>query len=60
MKLKENRILQNKRLEEICIEKKVNYEALKSLIESVKTKRLLKRNNYHQDTINDIIENVIK
>ena len=34
----------------------IDYDSLKTLLESVKTKKLLKRNNYHQPKINDIIE----
>jgi hypothetical protein len=60
MKIKETKILQEKRLNEICELKGVNYDSLKTLLESVKTKKLLKRNNYHQQKINDIIEKATK
>lgn len=60
MKIKETKVLQEQRLKEISTDKGVDYESLKSLLESVRTKRLLKRNNYHQQKINDIIEKVIK
>ncbi len=60
MKIKETKILQEKRLDEICELKGVNYDSLKTLLESVKTKKLLKRNNYHQQKINDIIEKATK
>ena len=56
MKIKETKILQEKRLNDICQLKGVDYDSLKTLLESVKTKKLLKRNNYHQQKINDIIE----
>lgn len=56
MKIKETKELEEKRLMEISKEKGVDYESIKSMLESVKTKKLLKRNNYHQQTINDIIE----
>lgn len=56
MKIKETKILQEQRLKEISIDKGIDYESLKSLLESVKTKKLLKRNNYHQQKINDVIE----
>ena len=56
MKIKETKILQEKRLNDICLSKGVDYDSLKTLLESVKTKKLLKRNNYHQQKINDIIE----
>ena len=60
MKIKETKILQDKRLDEICESKNINYDSLKTLLESVKTKKLLKRNNYHQQKINDIIEKAIR
>lgn len=57
-------IFQNKRnhiekLKEICLEKKVDYSLLNELLESVKIKRL-KRVNYHQQKIADVIEKSIK
>lgn len=60
MKIKEAKVLQEQRLKEIAIDKGVNYDSLKSLLESVRTKKLLKRNNYHQQKINDAIEKAIK
>lgn len=59
MKIKETKVQQSKRLNEICLEKGVDYDSLNILLDSVKTKRL-KRNNYHQQKINDIIEKAIK
>lgn len=60
MKIKETKVLQEQRLNEISTEKGVNYDSLKSLLESVRTKKLLKRNNYHQQKINDVIEKATK
>jgi hypothetical protein len=60
MKIKETKLLQEQRLNEISTEKGVDYDSLKSLLESVRTKKLLKRNNYHQQKINDIIEKATK
>lgn len=60
MKIKETKLLQNKRLKEICSDKDVNFESIETLLDSVRTKKLLKRNNYHQQKINDIIEKAIK
>lgn len=60
MKIKETKLLQEQRLKEISNDKGVDYNSLKSLLESVRTKKLLKRNNYHQQKINDIIEKVTK
>ncbi len=60
MKIKETKILQAQRLKQICNEKNVNFESIEILLESVKTKKLLKRNNYHQQKINDIIEKTTK
>ncbi|MBA3985739.1 MAG: hypothetical protein H0X63_03995 [Flavobacteriales bacterium] len=60
MKIKETKILQIQRLREISLEKGIDFTSLQSLLESVKTKKLLKRNNYHQQKINDVIEKAIK
>ncbi len=60
MKIKETKVLQEQRLNEISTEKGVDYNSLKSLLESVRTKKLLKRNNYHQQIINDVIEKATK
>ncbi|UFH46644.1 hypothetical protein LNP27_01035 [Flavobacterium galactosidilyticum] len=60
MKIKETKVLQEQRLNEISTEKGVDYDSLKSLLESVRTKKLLKRNNYHQQKINDVIEKATK
>lgn len=60
MKIKQTKTLQSQRLKEICTSMNVDYAALETLLESVKTKKLLKRNNYHQQKINDVIENSTK
>jgi hypothetical protein len=60
MKIKETKVLQEQRLNEISSDKGVDYDSLNSLLESVRTKKLLKRNNYHQQKINDIIEKATK
>lgn len=60
MKIKETKVLQEQRLNEISTDKGVEYDSLKSLLESVRTKKLLKRNNYHQQKINDVIEKATK
>lgn len=60
MKIKETKVLQEQRLIEISTNKGVNYNSLKSLLESVRRKKLLKRNNYHQEKINDEIEEATK
>ncbi len=60
MKIKETKVLQEQRLNEISTNKGVDYNSLKSLLESVRTKKLLKRNNYHQQKINDEIEKATK
>lgn len=60
MKIKETKILQSKRLEEICLESKVDFNSLKVLLNSVKTKKLLSKRNYHQQTISEIITKAIK
>lgn len=60
MKIKETKVLQEQRLKEISTEKGVDYDSLKSLLDSVRTKKLLRRNNYHQQKINDIIEKATK
>jgi hypothetical protein len=60
MKIKETKILQDKRLNDLCIDKGIEFTSLNTLLESVKTKKLLKRNNYHQQKINDVIEKATK
>jgi hypothetical protein len=60
MKIKETKVLQEIRLKEISIDKGIDYDSLKSLLESVRTKKLLRRNNYHQQKINDVIEKATK
>jgi hypothetical protein len=60
MKIKETQITQEQRLKEISTDKTVDYDSLKSLLESVRTKKLLKRSNYHQQKINDVIEKATK
>ncbi len=60
MKIKETKVLQEQRLKEISTDKGIDYDSLKALLESVRTKKLLKRNNYHQQKINDVIEKATK
>lgn len=60
MKIKETKILQLQRLKDICNDEGVDFESMEILLESVRTKKLLKRNNYHQQKINDTIEKAIK
>jgi len=60
MKIKETKVLQEQRLNELATDKGVNYDSLKELLDSVRTKKLLKRNNYHQQKINDEIEKATK
>lgn len=60
MKTSESQAKQEQILNEICQREGIEYVSLKTLLESVKTKKLIKRNNYHQQTINDIIEKAIK
>ncbi len=58
--IKETKENQNKRLKEISEEKNIDFESLKLLIDSVRTKKLFKRNNYHFQKINDTIEKATK
>lgn len=59
MKIKDNKTYQNERLKEICSNKGVDYKSLESLLDSVKTKKI-KRINYHQQKIVDVIEKVTR
>lgn len=59
MKIKDNKIHQSERLKEICSTKGVDYKSLESLLDSVKAKKL-KRNNYHQQKIADVIEKAVR
>ena len=58
--IKETKENQNKRLKALSEEKGIDFDSLKLLIDSVKTKKLFKRNNYHFEKINDIIEKATK
>ncbi|WP_299123332.1 DNA modification system-associated small protein [uncultured Tenacibaculum sp.] len=60
MKIQEIKNKQLNRLKEICEESDVSYSSISTLLESVKTKKLYKRNNYHLQTMNDEIEKAIK
>lgn len=60
MKKIDAKMQQEIRLRNICEEFGIDYDSLVALLDSVKTKKLLKRNNYHQQKINDIIERAIK
>ena len=60
MKINKNKELQIQRLREICNNEEVSFDSLEELLESVRTKKLHKRNNFHQVKINDVIERGIK
>ncbi len=60
MKIQETKIKQNERLKEVCVANSIKFDSMVSLLESVKTKKLMKRNNYHQQKINDEIEKSLK
>ncbi len=60
MKIKEAKNLQDQRIQEIATEKGIDFNTIQVLLDSVKTKKLLRRNNYHQQTINEIIEKATK
>lgn len=59
MNIKENKTQQSERLKEICTLKNTNYQSLESLLDSVKAKKI-KRVNYHQQKIVNVIEKAIK
>ena len=46
MKIQAIKLEQLSRLKEICEKKNVDYKSIQSLLDSVKTKKLYKRNNY--------------
>ena len=58
--IKETKIRQERRLKEISIKKNIDFNSLMDLVESVRTKKLFKRNNYHFQKINDTIEKATK
>jgi len=58
IKMTENKDLQEKRMKELCYEKGVDYNSLKLLLESCKTKKLLRRNNFHLEKINEVVISV--
>jgi len=53
--MKKNQEEKNQRLKAICTENGISYDDILTLLESVKTKRLIKRNNYHSSKIEDVI-----
>lgn len=55
MKISKNKLLQLAKLKEISNDKDIDFNTLTELLDSVRTKRI-KRNNYHQQKIADIIE----
>jgi hypothetical protein len=57
MRIKEIKKYQEQRLTDISIKNGVDFNSLKLLLESVRTKKLLKRNNFHPHNISDVIEN---
>lgn len=59
MKIKDNKIQQIEKLKEICISNGTDYKSLESLLESVRAKKI-KRVNYHQQKIIDVIEKAVK
>jgi hypothetical protein len=59
MNVKDNINRQKNRLKEICTSKNLDFTALESLLESVRTKKI-KRINYHQQKIAEVIEKNIK
>ena len=60
MKIKETKIQQSQRLKEICNKKGINFNSLETLLDSVKTKKLHSRINYHQQKIDDTINKSVK
>jgi hypothetical protein len=58
--MKNEDVNKNELLEKLCSTNQINLSYLKSLLESVKIKKLIKRNNYHSNKIIEIIENEIK
>lgn len=58
--IKETKEKQEKRLREISEKNNIDFSSLMNLVESVRTKKLFKRNNYHFQKINDTIEKAIK
>ena len=58
--IKETKERQNNRLKEISEENGIDFNSMQLLVDSVKTKKLFKRNNYHFQKINDTIEKAIK
>lgn len=60
MKINQNQKEQNEKLKALCLSNNISFETMSTLLDSVKTKKLLKRNNYHQQKINDLIEKEIK
>ena len=56
MNIEKNLKEQSEKIKGFCIKNGISFEDMILLLESVKTKKLLRRNNYHQQKINDVIE----
>ena len=56
MNSKEVKKQQAEMLKNLCMDNGVEYDDIQELLESIKVKKLLKRNNYHLQKLNDIIE----
>ncbi len=61
MKIKETKLMQEQRLKEISTDKGVDYDSLKTLLDSVRIKKLLKKNDVQMEIIIEVvIEKAIK
>lgn len=58
--IKETKERQENRLKQISEKNNIDFNSLMHLVESVRTKKLFKRNNYHFQKINDTIEKATK
>ena len=60
MKIRETKMQQFERLKEICVDKNIDHASLNLLLESVRTKKMHSRRNYHQQTIDDTIIKLLR
>lgn len=52
MEIQDNQL---KRLRELCEDKELDFDSINILLDSVRTKKLFKRINYHQEKIDELI-----
>lgn len=56
MSIKEAKFEQIQRIKEICTNHNLDFNIMEEMLTSAKTKKLIRRNNYHMQKISDLID----